>query len=233
MRRETENVVLLIVGVAVAMVTVTGVYTRYVKPGMLPWLAVSAVMLIGLALIAIVRDIRNGGEHSHPGHTHNSGIVWLLVIPVVLLIFVVPPALSARAAPPATVTVTEAKSFPPLPPGPSPTVSLPEVLMRIAVGPVGDVGGKRITTTGFTMHDGDRVYLAKIVIFCCAADAQLSRLQLTGPGLPVAAALPDNTWVRVEGMVPPGQRYSGTDSIPTLEVSDVVRINPPANTYGS
>jgi hypothetical protein len=49
-RRETENVVLLIVGVAVAMVTVTGAYTRYVKPAMLPWLAVSAVLLIGLAL---------------------------------------------------------------------------------------------------------------------------------------------------------------------------------------
>ncbi|TXI41845.1 MAG: TIGR03943 family protein, partial [Mycobacterium sp.] len=65
MRRETENVVLLIVGVAVAMVTVTGAYTRYVKPGMLPWLAVSAVLLIGLALTVIARDIRGGGEDEH------------------------------------------------------------------------------------------------------------------------------------------------------------------------
>lgn len=233
MRRETENVVLLIVGVAVAMVTVTGAYTRYVKPAMLPWLAVSAVLLIGLALTVIARDIRGGGEHEHSGHAHRSGIVWLLVIPVVLLIFIVPPALSAKATPPATVTVTEAQSFPPLPPGPSPMLSLPEVLMRIAVGPVGGVDGKRITTTGFTMRDGDRVYLAKIVIFCCAADAQLSRLQLTGPASPVAAALPENTWARVEGVVPPGQRYSGTDSVPMLEVSSVVRIDPPANTYGS
>jgi hypothetical protein len=44
-------------------------------------------------------------------------------------------------------------------------LSLPEVLMRIAVGPVGGVDGKRITTTGFTMRDGEQVYLAKIVIF--------------------------------------------------------------------
>ena len=66
MRRETENVVLLIVGVAVAMVTVTGAYTRYVKPGMLPWLAVSAVLLIGLALTVIARDIR-GGRARTPG----------------------------------------------------------------------------------------------------------------------------------------------------------------------
>jgi uncharacterized membrane protein YcgQ (UPF0703/DUF1980 family) len=49
----------------------------------------------------------------------------------------------------------------------------------------------------------------------------------------MAAQLPDNTWVRVEGTVPSGQRYSGTSSIPTLDVSDVVRIDPPANTYGA
>lgn len=233
MKRETENVVLLIVGIAVAMVTFTGAYTRYVKPGMLPWLAASAAVLIALALVAIVRDIRGGGEHHYSGHTHRNGIVWLLVVPVILLIFVVPPALSAKATPPATVTVSEARSFPPLPPGPAPTISLPEVLMRVAVGQVGGLDGRRITTTGFTMHEGDRVYLAKIVIFCCAADAQLARLQLSGPALPVAAGLPDNTWVRVEGIVPPGQRYSGTDSVPRLEVSSVVRIDPPANTYGS
>lgn len=232
MRRETENTLLLIVGIAVAMVTITGAYTRYVKPGMLPWLALSATMLIALALIAIARDIRGGQAHDHGGHSHRNGIVWLLAVPVVLLIFVVPPALSAKTTPPATVSVTEAQSFPPLPAGPSPTVPLPEVLMRIAVGPVGGLDGKRITVTGFTMHEGDRVDLAKIVIVCCAADAQLARLQLSGPAAAVAAGLPDNSWLRIEGVVPPGQRYSGTDSVPKLEVSSVVRIDPPANTYG-
>lgn len=232
MRRETENVVLLIVGIAVGMVTVTGAYTRYVKPGMWPWLAASAVILIGLALVAIGRDIRGGGEHQHGGHTHRSGIVWLLVVPVVLLIFVVPPALSAKATPPATITVSEARSFPPLPPGPAPTISLPEVLMRVAVGQVGGLDSRQITTTGFTMHDGGRLYLAKIVIFCCAADAQLARLQLSGPAVSTAAGLPDNTWLRVEGTVPPGQRYTGTDSIPRIDVSSVIRIDAPANTYG-
>ncbi|BBZ79275.1 hypothetical protein MANY_46120 [Mycolicibacterium anyangense] len=232
MRRETENVVLLIMGIAVGMVTVTGAYTRYVKPGMWPWLGASAVILIGLALVSIARDISGGGEHHHSGHTHRSGIVWLLVLPVILLIFVVPPALSAKATPPATVTVSAARSFPPLPPGPAPTISLPEVLMRVAVGPVGGLDGHQITTTGFVLHDGNQVYLAKIVIFCCAADAQLARLQLSGPALPAAAGLPDNTWLRVEGTVPPGQRYTGTDSIPRLEVSSVVRIDAPANTYG-
>ena len=233
MRRETENTLLLIIGIALVMVTVTGAYTRYVKPAMLPWLGASAGVLIALALIAIAHDIRGGKAHEHRGHTHRNGIVWLLVVPVVLLIFVVPPALSARATTPATISVSNARSFPPLPGGRAPTVSLPEALMRIAVGPVGGLDGRAITVSGFTMRDGDRVYLAKIVIVCCAADAQLARLQLSGAAASVAAGLPENTWVRVEGVVPPGQTYTGTDSVPTLEVSNVVRIDPPANSYGS
>jgi hypothetical protein len=133
-RRETENTLLLIVGIALVMVTVTGAYTRYVKPAMLPWLGASAGVLIALALIAIARDIRGGQAHEHGGHSHRNGIVWLLAVPVVLLIFVVPPALSARATTPATVSVSNSRSFPPLPAGRAPTVPLPEVLMRIAVG---------------------------------------------------------------------------------------------------
>lgn len=240
MRRETENTLLLIVGISLVMVTVTGAYTRYVKPAMLPWLAVSAAVLIALAVVAMARDIRSGGAHGshqephdHGGHQHRGGIGWLLVIPVVLLIFVVPPALSARAASPVTVSVTNARSFPALPPGDAPVVSLPEVLMRVAVGKVGGLDGRRITVSGFTMRTDDRVDLAKIVIICCAADAQLARFHLAGPAASTAAALPDNTWVRVEGTVPPGQTYSGTASIPTFEVSSVTRIDPPANTYGS
>jgi uncharacterized repeat protein (TIGR03943 family) len=230
-RRETENTLLLIVGISLVMVTITGAYTRYVKPAMLPWLAISAAVVIALALVAIAHDIRRGGSHhEHAGHAHRNGIVWLLVLPVVVLIFVVPPALSPRAAAPATVT--SARSFPPLPAGAAPTVSLPEVLMRVAVGKVGGLDGRQITTTGFTMRDGDRVDLAKIVIICCAADAQLARLHLSGLAASSAATLPENTWLRVEGTVPTGQTYSGTSSIPTLEASSVVRIDPPANTYG-
>lgn len=58
MRRETQNLVLLLIGVSLVMAIVTGSYTRYVKPGMLPWLIGSAATLIGLALVAMASDIR-------------------------------------------------------------------------------------------------------------------------------------------------------------------------------
>jgi hypothetical protein len=61
MSRETENIVLLLVGISIAVISVSGAFTRYVKPGLLPWLAASALLLIALALVAIIGDIRRGG----------------------------------------------------------------------------------------------------------------------------------------------------------------------------
>ena len=52
-----------------------GRLTRYVKPGLLPWLAASAVLLIALAIVAIIGDIRRDGarrRRSRP-RAHPSG----------------------------------------------------------------------------------------------------------------------------------------------------------------
>ena len=233
MRRETQNVVLLLIGVSLAMVTATGSYTRYVKPAMLPWLISSAAVLIVLAIVAMAADIR--GKPAASGH-HHSGerdtVVWLLVLPVVMLIFIVPPALSAKAASPVSVATSSRSPFPPLPPGGAPTLPLPQVLMRIATGPAGGLDGRNVTVTGFTIKDNDRVDLAKIVIICCAADAQLARLHLGGPAAAAAADLPENTWITVQGTIPAGQTYRGTSSIPTINADTFTRIDPPTNTYG-
>lgn len=236
MKRETENLVLMLVGVSLALVTVTGAYTRYVKPSMLPWLATSAAVLIGLAVTAMIRDIRgrrSSHEHDQAGHPHHGGVVWLLVLPIALLVFIVPPALGAHAVSTTPVTVSAVRPFEDLPAGEAPTVPLPEVLMRIAAGSAGRLGERRITVTGFTMRNGASIDLAKIVIVCCAADAQLARLHLSGPAANLAASLPDNTWLRVQGTVPEGQTYSGAEWIPSFEVTSVERIDPPANTYGT
>jgi uncharacterized repeat protein (TIGR03943 family) len=231
-KREPQNMVLLLLGVSVALVAATGAYTRYVKPAMLPWLFASAAVLIALALIAIVRDLRAGRATEHGGHADRGRIVWLLGLPIALLTLVVPPALNPRAAAPTTAMATS-RPFPPLPDEAAPIVSLPEVLMRTATGAAGGLDNRSITVAGFTMKDGEHVDLAKIVIICCAADAQLARLHLAGTAAPTAMALPDNTWVRVEGTVPAGQRYAGMSSIPTLDATSVTRTDPPANTYGS
>ena len=68
MRRETENTVLFLVGLSIGLITLTGAFTRYVKSALLPWLAITAVLLMGLALVAIVGDIRRGGD-GHDGRS--------------------------------------------------------------------------------------------------------------------------------------------------------------------
>ncbi|HEX5254799.1 MAG TPA: TIGR03943 family protein [Mycobacterium sp.] len=238
MSRETENIVLLLVGTSIGAIIVSGAFTRYVKPGLLPWLAASALLLIALALFAIIRDVRRGGPRPSDcseAHSHRTGIVWLLVVPVLILIVVSPPALRPSAAAPSVTTVSNAVlnrvPFAPLPPGNAPEVSLPEVLEREVQDSTGSLTNRSITVTGFVLSEAQGVDLARIVITCCAADAQLARIHLRGPAAIHAAGLPDNTWLRVEGRVEPLIGQSNYLMIPTLEATMVMRIDTPANPY--
>jgi uncharacterized repeat protein (TIGR03943 family) len=242
MSRETENTILLMVGLSIGLITFSGAFTRYVKPELLPWLAITAVLLVGLALVAIVGDIRRGGPgHDHPdpqdGHSHRSGVLWLLVVPVVVLMFVSPPALRPQAASVRTTSNDASpRGFPPLPSGRAPEVSLPEVLMRAAQDTSGSLTNRPVTITGFVLNEPGGVDLARIVIICCAADAQLARIHLRGGTGGTALKFADNTWLRVEGQVetdatPPGTPRSKRAPIPTLRVLAVTRVDAPANPY--
>ena len=236
--RETENALLLLVGISTGMIAVTGAYTRYVKPSLLPWLVATAVLLIVLAGTAIIRDIRHhaGEQGDTDPHGHNTSIIWLLLVPIVVLIFVVPPALNAKAVSGRVVDVSTdvlRRAYPPLPAERAPELSLPEVLVRAARDTAGSLDDRLFTTTGFTLDrtDGDGVDLARIVLICCAADGRLARIHLGGPDAAEIANLPENTWLRVEGKLAPMQQDSSLKSTPTLLVSEVTQIDPPENVY--
>ena len=238
MSRETENIVLLLVGISIAVISVSGAFTRYVKPGLLPWLAASALLLIVLALFAIIGDVRRGGRRPSEcsdAHSHRTGIVWLLVVPILVLIVVSPPALRPSAAAPSVPAVSHVVlnrfPFAPLPSGNAPEVSLPEVRQREVQDSTGSLNNRLITVTGFVLNEAQGVDLGRIVIICCAADAQLARIHLRGPAAPNAAGLPDNTWLRVEGQVRPLAGQPNYLMIPTLEATKITRIDTPANPY--
>jgi uncharacterized repeat protein (TIGR03943 family) len=234
--RETENALLLMVGISTALVAASGTFTRYVKPTLLPWLIISAAALIALAVVSIVRELRHPrqNEHAgHDGHSHSSGVVWALGLPVIVLSFVVPPALSPRAA---TATVTTVSNdvlrhaYPPLPAGSAPELSLPAVVSRATYDTAGSLNGRTITLVGFTYKVGPATDLARVTITCCAADARLYRLQLTGPRSVPASSLPENTWLRVQGTVSP-PKQDDPQSVPTLEVSAADPVGVPADQY--
>lgn len=218
MNRVTQNTVVLLIGLSAGLLVLKGTYVNFVKPGLLPWLIAAAVLLVVLALAGFVADARYGaGDH----HQHRS-MAWLLLIPVALTAFVAVPAVGVvGATPEVTVAQPQKRAFPPLPPDGS--VSVPELLMRAAADSTNSLDNRLITTTGFTMG-GD---LARVVIICCAADAQLARIHLSGN----VPAHPDDTWLRVEGRVVPGTSTPSTNFIPTLEVTRAAPIPKPANTY--
>jgi putative membrane protein len=233
--RGTQNLVLLLVGLSTAVMLVKGTYLNYVKPGLLPWLIAAAAVLVVLGLVAVVRDLRQAAaepDHDEHGHRHQPWLAWLLLIPIAMVAFVVPPPLDARgASPQAAVSTPHRRPFPPLPPGPAPVMSLPETVMRAAADSTNSLDGRSITLTGFTLHHPKGVDLGRVVIVCCAADAQLARIHLTGPGLAAAKGFPDDTWLQILGEIVPGSAQAVDGFIPTMSVESVTQIDKPKNTY--
>ncbi len=78
MKRETQNVLVLLLGLGVAVLVVKGAYLHYVKPSLMPWLLIAAALLIALALVCIVRDIRSSGIQTHVTHDdgHRTAVAW-------------------------------------------------------------------------------------------------------------------------------------------------------------
>ena len=113
MRRETQNVLMLLLGLGVGVMVVKGAYLHYVKPALFPWLVTSAVGLVALTLISIVRDVRRGGAETEDAHHHHrGGMVWFLLVPVVLVAFVIPPPIEANGASPVSAKQAAKHPFP-------------------------------------------------------------------------------------------------------------------------
>jgi uncharacterized repeat protein (TIGR03943 family) len=231
MSRETQNVLVLLLGIAVGLMVVKGAYLHYVKPALFPWLVLAALGLVGLALISIVRDIRRGSAETDGVHRHRGWMVWLLLVPAVLLAFVIPPPIETDGASPVAAKQAAKHPFPPLPSERAPTVSVPDVMIRAATDSVGTLDNRLITVSGFTLHGPAGPDLGRVVIVCCAADAQLGRIHLAGPAAAVAASYPEDTWLRVEGTVVPGSSTAASSFVPTMNITKVTKIDRPANTY--
>ena len=221
MTRETQNILMLLIGLSTGLIAVRGSYLNFVKPSLLPWLLVAAVLLVGLASICLVRDLRGkAGRKDLGGHHHRGALAWLLLIPVALTAFVSVPPMSADGATTA-MQAPPKRAFPPLPA--DGVLSIPEVQMRAAADSTDSLDGRLITVTGFTKGRD----LARVVIVCCAADAQLSSIHLTG----AIGSHPEDTWLKVQGTVIPGSSTPSTNFIPTMEVRSATPIPKPRNTY--
>ena len=110
-------------------------------------------------------------------------------------------------------------------------MSIPDAVMRAAADSTDSLDRRLITLAGFTVKYPEGTDLGRVVIVCCAADAQLARIHLSGTAAAEAAGYPEDTWLQVEGTLVPGTSVAATNFIPTFTVSSMTRIEKPANTY--
>ncbi|GHH12901.1 TIGR03943 family protein [Streptomyces rubradiris] len=208
---------------------VTDLYLRYVKEGMRPLLiaAGAVLLLLGLASAVLDRGAHNGDGHGH-GHSGPPGVAWLLLLPALSLLCYAPPALGAyTAARQSAKPVVHRGDFGPLPRTSPLPMTLSDFTSRVREDRGQAIKGRVVRMTGFvTPGDGDGWELTRLVLNCCAADAQSVKVRVHGGPVP-----PADTWVTVTGTWHPGGTL-GTASAPVaLDARTVTKVPRPTNGY--
>lgn len=240
MRRDVQGVVLMLVGIIVLRISWGPTYLNYVKEGMRPWLLASGAVLLVLGLLSLIDVLRGRGDepdahdddggHDHHAH-HGPRSAWLLVLPVVTLFVVAPPALGAySAARDVTNSVPTSTTLPPLPPGDPVSMYLSDYVTRAVWEEGVSLEGRTVELTGFVLPTDDGWQLARLQIACCAADAFASKVQpLEVPDQ--FADLPADTWVTLTGEWVPAEGAPSDTTIPPIAVRSIEVIPAPENPY--
>ncbi|GAB1509981.1 TIGR03943 family putative permease subunit [Actinophytocola sp. KF-1] len=238
MRRETQNILLVLLGGALLKISFTGTYLRYVKPSHQWLLIAGGAIMILLAAVSIVREIRgqrDPGEHGHD-HAHSARSAWLLVLPVFAVFLIGPPPLGSdsveRAAgnrPEVPSTEGEGSAlFPELPPGDPIVLPLSDFSARAAWDRGHSLDDRTARLTGFVVQEGDDTYVARLAISCCAADAFPVKVKLLGREL---SHLADDSWIVVDAELRPGSATRANEYVPSATVHAVRGIPEPEDPY--
>lgn len=225
MRRDTQHVLLVLLGGALLRIAADDTYLRYVRPSHRWLLLAAGAVIVVLALVGLVRDRAGPPAHEHGGHAP-----WLLLAPVLVIALVAPPALGADAVGRAgarNTVVQESDVFGPLPPGDPAELPVAEFVQRAVRDTGGSLDGREVVLTGFVVRRGAATELARLTIACCAADARPNRVRLVGD---VNDPAPD-TWLQVQGVLQEGSATEATGYIPALTVTSARTIPPPPDPY--
>lgn len=242
MKRPAQVALVVLSGLGLLHASLfTDLYLRYVKEGLRPLLIASGVLLLVLGVAGAVParevEVREDGDgggsdgHAHGhGHDHSTvpRIAWLLLLPALSLLLYAPPALGAyTAAREAPRAVRVQERFDPLPATSPLPMTLTDFTTRVQQDHTRAIEGRTVRMTGFvTPGKGSGWDLTRLILSCCAADAQSVKVRMHGgPGLPA------DTWVTVTGTWHPGGTL-GTASAPVaLDVRTVERVPRPVNGY--
>ncbi|MFZ4486029.1 MAG: TIGR03943 family putative permease subunit [Candidatus Nanopelagicales bacterium] len=246
MTREVQSIILLLVGIATLRISWGTTYLNYVKESMRPWLLVSGVILVVLGAWLLIDAMRarpaSGAKGDEPGtptegaddgHAHSGPrAAWLLLIPVLTIFLVAPPALGAYSASRDTTnSIATDRSMAPLPPGDPVTLYLSDYVTRAVWDGGRTLVGRSVSLTGFVLAQPDGSWLlARMQLNCCAADAFASKVRPVNTP-PDAGLLTEGSWVTLTGTWIPSEGVGTEETIPLVEVTGLVVIEEPTNPY--
>jgi uncharacterized repeat protein (TIGR03943 family) len=120
--------------------------------------------------------------------------------------------------------------FPALPAVDNPSVGMKDLILRALYDADNSVEGVPVTVTGFIAPAGDGYSdgytVARIVISCCAADANPMQLHIAGD-----APFPANTWVDAVVTVVPNTATMDNGYVPTVTVTSMTPVPQPDDPY--
>ena len=246
MNRDIGSIIMILIGGALLRITAGDVYLRYVKESMRPWLIASGVILIALGILQLMevwRTARNAarsgdgsrieasqGQASHGEHAAPR-MAWLLVVPVLAIFLIAPPALGAYTADrqsSVTRAPDAAAQAPPLPAGDPVAIALNDYASRAIWDDGKTLAGRNISLTGFaTAAPTGGWYLTRLTLTCCAADATVTKILVLGTAVTPAS----NSWVTVQGHWVPGGGTQSETAIAHIQSTSVVPVPTPHNQY--
>jgi uncharacterized repeat protein (TIGR03943 family) len=239
--RAAQATVLFLIGAAMVHGGVTDLYLRYVKAELRPLLLVAGLVLIVAAIATVWYELRPRAtketqperEHDDPrSHAHREPPVsWLLVLPLLALILVAPPALGSYSAMRTGTALQPPWGFPALSANDPLRLSVVDYAGRAVYDHGRSLGDRRIRITGFiTLDRSGAPYLTRMVLNCCAADAQPVKIGLSGQ---IPAVLQPDTWLEVTGTYTSKQTKDPVNDgvIPFIDVSQARPVPAPHNQY--
>jgi uncharacterized repeat protein (TIGR03943 family) len=173
--------------------------------------------------------------HHHDGHGHHEPRVgWLLILPVVGLLLVAPPALGSYAAGQSGSVLASQQDFaayPPLPDEDPAKITVLEYASRAVFDNGESLGNRRVQLTGFIVAgpDGEPM-LARIILSCCAADGRPIKVGLAGNA---PKTVPADTWVELVGRYTAKKAKDPVNeaTVPYLDVEAWREVPPPKKQY--
>jgi uncharacterized repeat protein (TIGR03943 family) len=233
--RQAQAAVMFLVGAALLHAGATDLYLRYVKAGLRPLLLAAGAVLIVSALATAWYDWRRSRrrapatatDHAHP----EPRISWLLVLPLLALILIAPPALGSYSAMRAGTALQQPYGYTKLPTGDPIPLNLVDYAGRAVYDHGRSLDGHSVRVTGFVAVDtAGTPYLVRMALNCCAADAQPVKIALTGRIPPV---LQPDAWLQVTGTYTARQTRDPVNGgpIPFLEVTEAKPVPTPADPY--